>query len=67
MSKFKDSIEEKSAEDLYEEHDMHSVLIPDLCSECYKDNEELTAQKRQEEADEADRDYEASEDDSYGY
>lgn len=45
--------------DLYLEHKFHTELMPDKCSECYKEDKELTEDKRFEEAEQAIRsDYE---------
>lgn len=42
-------------EDLYVEHSQHTELMPDRCSECFKEDQELTQDKRREEAEQADR------------
>lgn len=42
-------------EDLYQEHSQHSELMPDRCSECFKEDQALTQEKRVEEAEQADR------------
>lgn len=44
-------------EDLFWEHSQHQELIPDKCSICFKEDKELTEDKRREEAEQAERDY----------
>jgi len=41
--------------DLYWEHQQHFDLIPEQCSECFKEEQDLTLDKRMEEAEQADR------------
>lgn len=45
----------KEVEDLYLEHSQHRELMPDRCSECFKEDKELTEDKRREEAEQAER------------
>lgn len=45
----------REVEDLYFEHSQHTELMPDRCSECFKEDKELTEDKRREEAEQAER------------
>lgn len=53
MSKIKEF--EVEGEDLEWEHSQHDIMLPERCSKCYEEEKQLTLEKRQAEADDADR------------